>query len=356
MHSLHVPVNYGSLLSHSVRCLRLAGMRADGWILTSSPIQSSDGVEALVERSRSSLRRVAYRLRWLAGFVQRVRALSPDVIHWFFGRDILPLWPTLALARRLNIPRLVEWQGSDIRNPEIELAENPYYAAAFRQGYEYRQVESAAASRQRQAHFARARFACATPVGMRQYIEPDLFPHPYLVPQRIVLPDYRPSYPDPQQAVPVIVHSPSAPVAKGTSAVLAALEALRPRYRFTFHLVEGRPRTEALALMAQADIILDQFVLGDRGMVALEAMALGKPVVCYVKPSLAADYADEPLVNASPDTLADALAELISSPSLRHELGRRGRAHMDQHYQPADLAAALNRTYQAVIAGYQDDH
>lgn len=77
-------------------------------------------------------------------------------------------------------------------------------------------------------------------------------------------------------------------------------------------------RDDAMQLMAGADMFLDQFVLGDFGVAALEAMALGKPVVCYIKPSLAAEYpADLPIVKATRETLTETLRQLLTNPGWR---------------------------------------
>ena len=116
--------------------------------------------------------------------------------------------------RALKIPRLVEWQGSDIRIPEVEFADNPYFKRVYEDAYEYKAIESYANSRARQIRFAEAGFASVAPVGMLQYVQQDIFPQTYVVPQRLLLEDYAVAYPDPQKAKPLIVHSPTAPVPK----------------------------------------------------------------------------------------------------------------------------------------------
>jgi len=51
-------------------------------------------------------------------------------------------------------------------------------------------------------------------------------------------------------------------------------------------LIDGVPYSQALGIVRGYDIFLDQFVIGDGyGIAAIEAMALGKPVVCHIKPS-----------------------------------------------------------------------
>lgn len=348
----HVPVNYGSLPANTVRVLRAAKIDAHGLFFSNNVMRSHEGVKVVVGAPISQpIRWLFSRLAWMFAFVQQLFALRPDVIHWYFGKTALPFGIDLWLVSLLKIPRLVEWQGSDIRTPEVENRDNPYYSAALQAGYEYQTVESSVTSQRRQQQFASAGFASAAPAGMLQYVNPDVFPHTHLIRQRLLLSEYTPQYPDPGNTTPLIVHSSTAQVAKGTPSVLRAIEKLKPDHTFTFQLVSGLPYAQAQALVRSADIFLDQFVLGDFGMASLEALALGKPVVCYIKPSLAALYPpDLPIITATQETLPDVLAELIGSPQRRHELGKRGRAYMEQHYNVTALAEELDALYRRVIA------
>lgn len=351
MKVLHLPVNYGSLPSHTVRLLRLGGIDAYGLVFSKSIVQSAGGMTLISDYGANSAQKLLNRVRWFASVLRAITIARPDVLHWYFGKEALPFGLDLALVKRLNIPRLVEWQGSDIRRPDLESAENPYFAQAFQSGrYEYQNVESAKNSLQRQRKFAQAGFASVAPIGMLQYIDKTIFPHTYVIPQRLILADYTPAYPDPRQIKPLIVHSPTAPVVKGTQAVLSAIEQLNGQYEFDFQQIQGLPRAQALQLMQRADIVLDQFLLGDRGMVSLEALALGKPAICYIKPSLAPLYpADDPIVNTKPETLSSALARLIADGQLCYDLGQRGRQFAEREYDPRKIIAEITAIYQDVI-------
>lgn len=306
-------------------------------------------MEIVPEEYGTKLARIRTKLRQAMALFRHLVIDRPDIVHWYFGHKALPYGLDIALLRLLGIPRLVEWQGSDIRDPQFEAQENRYYAEAWENGYEYRDFENSETARERQVEFARAGFACAAPVGMLQYVKKDVFPRVYTIPQRLMLSDYTPTFPDVRTKIPLLVHSPSAPITKGTAAVLKAVEALRSRCDFEFKLIQGVPRAEALELMTSADIFLDQFVLGDRGMAALEAMALGKPVVCYIKPSLEPLYPGSPIVNATQETLPTVLEQLIADPQRRHELGVKSRAYVEKLYEPRRLAAELLEVYKAVI-------
>ncbi|MBE2184999.1 MAG: hypothetical protein IAE89_16330 [Anaerolineae bacterium] len=349
MKVLHTPVNYASLPTHSVRCLRMVGVDARGLIFSSKTTNTAEGMETIYDLSGVFWRRLWNRIRWIIAFIRCLLIFRPDIIHWYSGKPALPLGLDLLLVRLLRIPRLVEWQGTDIRIPEIEFADNPYYAAVYEANYENRGKESEVISRNRQRRFAKAGFACAAPVGMLQYVQKDLFPEVHIVPQRMVMADYAPIYPNRDKQIPLVVHSPSARGIKGTEYVLKAVERVQANHPLDFQLLYGLARKDALQLMAEADIVLDQFVLGDRGMVALEAMAMGKPVICYVKPSLAALYPESPIINATPETLPEMLEMLVRDAQLRHELGEQGRAYMEKYYDLATITNELLRVYDQVM-------
>ena len=95
-------------------------------------------------------------------------------------------------------------------------------------------------------------------------------------------------------------------------------------------------------------MFLDQFVLGGYGLAALEAMALAKPVVLYVKPSLLAQYpTDLPVINATQENLADVLASLLTDGSLRHATGLRSRAYVERHHDALAAARQLISIYES---------
>ena len=148
------------------------------------------------------------------------------------------------------------------------------------------------------------------------------------VPEAHVIPpglDLRPFTPVPPSdaARPLVVHAPSNREKKGTRFVIEACEQLPVE----LDIVEGVPHEEARARYARADIVVDQLNAGWHGVFALEAMALGKPVVTHLKPDVversAAGYGVRlPIVPATKETLADALRPLVEEPALRREVGR----------------------------------
>ena len=115
-------------------------------------------------------------------------------------------------------------------------------------------------------------------------------------------------------------------------------------------IVEGLPHDEARERYARADIVVDQLNAGWHGVFALEAMALGKPVVSHLKPDVVERSAEGygvrvPIVPATKETLADALRPLVEETALRRELGAAGRAYVEQVHDIDRIADRLIDIY-----------
>lgn len=83
----------------------------------------------------------------------------------------------------------------------------------------------------------------------------------------------------------------------------------------------------------QSDIVVDMLTFGFFGANVREAMMLGKPVVCYLRPEWLEDmrleipdYVNElPIISATPDTVEEVLRDLINNKEKREEIGRKSR-------------------------------
>jgi glycosyltransferase involved in cell wall biosynthesis len=106
-------------------------------------------------------------------------------------------------------------------------------------------------------------------------------------------------------------------------------------------MVQGLPNTELHALMQNCDVIADQLLIGWYAMFAIEAMALGKPVLCYTRTDLENLYVQAdllepgelPLINCNPSNIVEVIRKLVNaSPSELTELGERGRAYVERRH------------------------
>ncbi|WP_366656153.1 glycosyltransferase [Fodinicurvata sp. EGI_FJ10296] len=180
------------------------------------------------------------------------------------------------------------------------------------------------------------------------------------VPNSVILPrvvnldeyDYSPSA---EIDCPLIVHAPSNRGVKGTQFVLEAVNRLRDDgFNFEFSLVEGVSHEEAKALYRSADIVIDQLRIGWYGVLGVEAMALGKPVISYIRDDIK-HYLPTPLplAIANPDNLLEVLKQLIQDSELRQSLGSRARDYAVKMHDASAVASNLAQLYDTKTVGSQ---
>lgn len=312
------------------------------------------------------------------------RALSSfDVVHFNFGRSILPEridtqpGPTsrlrgmlrhayrlygllfslkdLPLLKRAGKAIFVTYQGSDAR--QIDYCRRHFeinFADEALPGY----FSAASDARKREDiavfdRYADGIFALNPDLLHVLPARAQFMPYASVDPAQWRPPDYRPG----ARARPVVVHAPTKQGVKGTRFLLDAVNRLKSEgMDFEFVLVEKMSRAEARRIYERADLLVDQLLAGWYGAVAVEAMALGRPVICYLRqddlrfvdPGMRSEL---PLINATPGTLYDTLRDLLGRH--RHTLadaGARSRHFVEKWHNPDTVAARLRDCYVAALA------
>ena len=129
---------------------------------------------------------------------------------------------------------------------------------------------------------------------------------------------------------------------KGSPFILAAIERLKQEgHHIEYFFVENKPSKQMRFYQAQADIVVEQLIFGWWGSTFVEAAALGKPVVCYLRPSWKAfflktfpEYDSLPIVEADTNTIYDALKKLVTDADYRRQKGEESRQFAEVHFDP----------------------
>ncbi|MFC0031599.1 glycosyl transferase family 1 [Micromonospora chaiyaphumensis] len=240
------------------------------------------------------------------------------------GDDVAADLPAL---RRARIKVALLAHGSEIRHPGAHLERHA--ESAFRDAPEdLRERLTVVAERNRRT---------AEESGLPLFVTtPDLLddvPFATWAPLVVDVDGWACDRPVLERARPVVLHAPSNRWTKGTDRLLPQLQELHDRRIIELRLVEGLPYSEMRRQVQDADIVVDQLVIGSYGTFSCEGMAAGKVVVAYL--SEAAHRAvgvQPPIVNATPTTLVKAIESLLDDRAAATALAAEGPGYVrDQH-------------------------
>ena len=92
--------------------------------------------------------------------------------------------------------------------------------------------------------------------------------------------------------------------------------------------------------MANVDVVVDQLVVGWYGMFAVEAMALGKPVLCNIDKNLENLFIFEgiikknnlPVIKCNYDNIKETLKQLIGKKQRLNDIGEKSRSFVMKYH------------------------
>ena len=302
---VHCPVNTAGVPWTNVQALRRRGVEAS--LVVFNRYRLHPEADRSLERRGGLVRRQLTQWRALAELLPRT-----DVFHFYFNLTLVPQtlqYPLLRLLRRRSV---MHYLGSDIRG------KTP-------------------------AELAAGRKAGAEIVG--SYDAARWVPHAEVIPPGIDVAAIEPAPPS-APARPLILHAPSSRRRKGTEHVVAACEGLDA----DLEIVEGLHHEEAFARYRAADVVVDQLNAGWYGLLAIECLALGKPVVAFlheeaVRRTERAFGVRVPLVSATAETLRERLRPLVADAALRRQLGAASRAYAERVHDVERVADRLLDLY-----------
>jgi glycosyltransferase involved in cell wall biosynthesis len=138
-----------------------------------------------------------------------------------------------------------------------------------------------------------------------------------------------------------ILHAPNHTKIKGTDALVAAVELLKGEgLNLELILLQGVPNSEIRSAMENADLVADQFVIGWYAMFAIEAMAMEKPVLCYLREDLVELYVkaglvtegEMPLINTDLREIAAKIRWAYDNREELRAIGKKGREFVLKHH------------------------
>lgn len=280
----------------------------------------------------------------LKGFIILIRYLLwCDVVHIYGTKQKWHYWLIGKMAKN----KFVTFVGSEIRMPEVELAFNPFYKYAFyNEAYEYKH-ESHNQSDALVRYLTKLKYGfivwdTGTFIDRKITKKIGIVPHASVNNIQNIF--FRPE----NGRKVLIIHSPTAPVAKGTEFVLKAIEILEHKgIPFEFKLLTNLPNEEYQRILLEADIYVDQLIWGGYGVAAQQALQMGKVVVAYMNPEILKLFeGDLPVQNATINNLAEVLEKLITNRELREQISTQSLLFYETTHEPGNVAKKMLATYQ----------
>jgi glycosyltransferase involved in cell wall biosynthesis len=302
----HCPVNMAGIPWKNVQALRRRGVAARLVVFKPQPFRPTE-YDWNLNLPDGFVRGQLTQARAFARLLPRT-----DVFHFYFGLTLLPRRLQFPLLRATGRKSVFHFLGSDIRG------KSP-------------------------SQLAYARTADARIVGSYDAIR--WVPDAEVIPPGLDLARY-PVSPGRGGVRPLVVHAPSSRERKGTAHVEAACAKLP----VDLEVIHGLPHEQAVEIYKRADIVVDQLNAGWYGLFAIEAMALGKPVVTFlheeaVRRTQEAFGVEVPILNATKETLADALRGLVDSPDERRRRGEASHAYVEAVHDDERVADRLLELY-----------
>lgn len=268
-----------------------------------------------------------------------------DIFHFHYGRSILnnyDLW----IYRLLNKKVFFEFHGSDIRDYNKFSKLRPVYS----------NEGGKLSKRVIRMHKRICKMADGIILHDDELIKylPETHAPVYIVPLRINLAQFEEKKSDDNNSNGKnirIVHAPSNRKIKGSKYILDALARLQEKYsNVEVVLVEGKTQEEAREIYRDADIIVDQIIIGTYGVFALEGMALGKPVVTYIDDEMRNALPNNlPIYSADIKNIYERLEQLLLDDDLRQRLGKMGPEYVKNYHDYVKVSRYLLAIYNGEV-------
>ncbi|NET57863.1 MAG: glycosyltransferase [Symploca sp. SIO2E6] len=154
-----------------------------------------------------------------------------------------------------------------------------------------------------------------------------------------------------------IVHAPTNREAKGSDHILAALQKIQKTQAnyIDVSLVENLPHAQALKIYQEADLIIDQVLIGWYGGFAVEAMKMGKPIIARIAqqdlhflPEQMAKDVVETVIQAEPDTIYQVLLNCIENRQILRKKSEASLEYVNKWHNLKYVANLTKQRYESI--------
>ncbi|MBS4209940.1 glycosyltransferase family 4 protein [Bacillus sp. FJAT-50079] len=261
-----------------------------------------------------------------------------DLFHFHYGTTLCPNFTDLLELKKRNKKMIMHHWGNDVRFHDQAKKNNPYV-------YTGDSPPNEAIHERLMKITAYIKEAIVQDYEVYEYVK-NYYEKVHVLPIAIDLQHFHPHYPSITKEKPLILHAPTNPDFKGTYYIEKVIDKLKQDYCFEYRRIEKMSHDEVITIYKEADMIIDQVLCGSYGLLSVESMALGKPVLTFIRPDLVSSFpTDLPIVNSNPDNLYDQVKMLLDNPIQRKQLGIKGRSYVEKFHSHDVIVDQLIEIY-----------
>lgn len=338
----HGLVNYGTQAGLFARELRKQGIDAIS-VSYPDPFKRQIDVELLhggnifekvVKHTWNWIRRIYWFFRY-------------NVFHFYFGTTLLPKQIDLPFYKIFGKKVIMEYLGWDLQLYQYSIDKYNYTNAHF-----YKEKDEAISSDaiklrrlKFESKFLNKQTVCAP------YLS-EFLPSAEILPLAIDIDEYKFVPKNSIGNTIKLLHAPTHQGNKGTRFIEDAISKLITEgFNIDFKLVSNVTHTELIQEYIKCDIFIDQVLGGWYGTASIEAMAIGRPTVCFIRESYFdfINYANIiPIINANPETIYEVLRKAIIEKEKLPEIGLRSRKFVEEVHDVRKLTRRLIAIYRSL--------
>lgn len=247
-----------------------------------------------------------------------------DIFHFHFGTTLTLDYSDLPILNDLGKKTVMQHWGSEVRQYSK--------AKVFSKNVKVKEINEEIIKYRMDLISKYIKHCIVSDYELYEYVK-DFYEDIYLLPPVVDLNIFKMKKNDRTKNKLLIVHAPTNRDIKGTEYIIKAIDELSLLYDFDFKLIENMSYEEAMATYNKADIVIDQLLIGSYGLVSIENMALGKPVICYINEYMQDKYpSDLPIISADIYDIKSKLQYLIANRDCLHDIGMKSRLYVEKYH------------------------
>lgn len=268
-----------------------------------------------------------------------------------FDRTVWLKWLEIPLLHLAGKKVILNTYGGDVATPRLRRRSDLKYS--LYDGYmadpQYRSFDEKAIARNTRILEKQADYIISAIDHVDYLDRVDDFFHLRCIDTDEIKPNYTSN-----NAIPILIHAPNHRLVKGTDQIIAVVESLNKRgFLCELKIIENTSNKTLLKIINESDAVIDQILLGTYARLAIEAMALGKPVFCYLREDLYEYnpiWKDCPIINTNPDNLEQVLEEFLTSKSEQRMLiGKKSREYIEKYHSLHYIGNRFDTIIQKVL-------